>query len=73
MTSNIETSNALTVQNHYQAPAIDAFDHDDPAVSPVRGAMSNSTAVAISSERKRYPSKLIAASSLSIKLLVGSS
>jgi hypothetical protein len=37
--SNIETSNALTVQDHYQVPAAvgDAFDHDDPDASPIRG------------------------------------
>jgi hypothetical protein len=35
--SNFENQNALTVQNHYQAPAIDAFDRDDPDASPIRG------------------------------------
>jgi hypothetical protein len=35
MTSNIETSNALTVQNHSQA--IDSFDQDDPTETPIRG------------------------------------
>ena len=39
MTSNFETQNALTVQDHYQTPAVagDAFDYDDPSASPVRG------------------------------------
>jgi hypothetical protein len=35
--SNIETQNALTVQSHYATPAVDAFDHDDPGASPIRG------------------------------------
>jgi hypothetical protein len=37
MTSNFETSNALTVQDHYQPPAVDSFDYDDPSASPIRG------------------------------------
>ena len=37
MTSNLETSNALTVQDYYQPPAVDNFDRDDPAASPIRG------------------------------------
>jgi hypothetical protein len=35
--TNIETQNALTVQSHYAPAAIDAFDHDDPTESPIRG------------------------------------
>ena len=37
MTSNFETQNALTVQDHYQPPAVDSFDYDEPGASPIRG------------------------------------
>jgi hypothetical protein len=37
MTSNIETSNALTVTNHHQVAVVDDFDRDDPTTSPIRG------------------------------------
>ena len=37
MTHNFDTSNALTVQDHYQPPAVDGFDYDEPGASPVRG------------------------------------
>ena len=38
MTSNFDTSNALTVQDHYQIPAaVDNFDYDEPGASPIRG------------------------------------
>jgi hypothetical protein len=38
MTHNFETQNALVTQDHYQVPAaVDAFDHDDPDASPIRG------------------------------------
>jgi hypothetical protein len=35
--SNFETSNELTVQDHYAPTAYDSFDHDDPDQSPIRG------------------------------------
>jgi hypothetical protein len=37
MTHNFDTSNALTVQDHYQPPAVDSFDYDDAGASPIRG------------------------------------
>ena len=38
MTHNFETQNALvTVQDHYQPPAVDSFDYDEPGASPIRG------------------------------------
>jgi hypothetical protein len=56
MTSNYDTSNALTVQDHYQAPAVagDGFDYDDPSASPVRGAQSSTPALMPSARKKLF-------------------
>ena len=35
--SNFETQNALIVQDHYQSPAVDNFDYDEPGACPIRG------------------------------------
>ena len=38
--SNFETQNALVTQDHYQPPAVDSFDYDEPGASPIRGGNS---------------------------------
>ena len=35
--SNFENQNALVTQDHYQPPAVDSFDYDEPGASPIRG------------------------------------